>query len=79
MDMKNLILQWYDEMIRINEENENYEACSYFKTSKDAYLKFNDEGSILYKGKRYTPTEVLSLIKEERENKDIRRLKGVKG
>lgn len=79
MDMKNLIIQWYDEMIRINEENENYEACSYFKTSKDAYLKFNDEGSILYKGKRYTPTEVLSLIKEERENKDIRQLKGVKG
>lgn len=71
--MKNLILTWYDEMIRINEESENYEACSYFKTSKESYLKFRDEGTILFRGQRYSAEEVLGLLKEERE------LKGFKG
>ena len=51
--MRNLIIDWYDEMISINEERENYEACSYFKTSKEAYINFENEGTVLFRGKRY--------------------------
>lgn len=73
--MREIILKWYDEMIRLNEESENYEACSYFKTSKEAYLSFQNEGTILYRGKRYNPEEVLEIVKQEKNTS----LKGVKG
>jgi hypothetical protein len=66
--MKELILKWYDEMIKLNEELENYEKCAYFKSSRDAYLKFHNEGTVLYKGKRYTPEEVIELV--NKSNKD---------
>ena len=64
--MRNLIIDWYDEMISINEERENYEACSYFKTSKDAYLNFENEGTVLFRGKRYNSEEIIELIKNEK-------------
>jgi len=64
--MRNLIIDWYDEMISINEERENYEACSYFKTSKDAYLNFENEGTVLFRGKRYNYEEIIELIKNEK-------------
>ena len=63
--MRNLIIDWYDEMISINEERENYEACSYFKTSKDAYLNFENEGTVLFRGKRYNSEEIIELIKKK--------------
>lgn len=64
--MKNLIIDWYDEMISINEKSENYEACSYFKTSKDAYLNFENEGTVLFRGKRYNSEEIIELINNEK-------------
>jgi len=64
--MRNLIIDWYDEMISINEERENYEACSYFKTSKDAYLNFENEGTVLFRGKRYNSEEIIELINNEK-------------
>ena len=64
--MRNLIIDWYDEMISINEKRENYEACSYFKTSKDAYLNFENEGTVLFRGKRYNSEEIIELIKNEK-------------
>jgi hypothetical protein len=64
--MRNLIIDWYDEMISINEERENYEACSYFKTSKEAYLNFENEGTVLFRGKRYNSEEIIELIKNEK-------------
>ena len=64
--MRNLIIDWYDEIISINEERENYEACSYFKTSKDAYLNFENEGTVLFRGKRYNSEEIIELIKNEK-------------
>lgn len=66
--MKELILKWYDEMIMLNESLENYEKCAYFKSSKEAYLKFHDEGTVLYKGKRYTPEEVIKMVNETKDN-----------
>ena len=69
--MKNLIIRWYDEMIKLNEESENYEACSYFKTSKEAYLKFQNEGTILFRGKRYSPEQVVQLLEEEKGLKGV--------
>ena len=64
--MRNLIIDWYDEMISINEERENYEACSYFKTSKEAYLNFENEGTVLFRGKRYNSEEIIELINSEK-------------
>ena len=64
--MRNLIIDWYDEMISINEERENYEACSYFKTSKDAYLNFENEGTVLFRSKRYNSEEIIELINNEK-------------
>ena len=64
--MRNLIIDWYDEMISINEERENYEACSYFKTSKEAYLNFENEGTVLFICKRYNSEEIIELIKNEK-------------
>lgn len=72
-DMSDLIVDWYDEMISLNEERENYEACSFYKASKESFLKFKDEGSVLYKGKRYSPEEIMELVKKEKE------MKGLKG
>ena len=69
--MKNLIIRWYDEMINLNEEAENYEACAYFKTSKDAYLKFQNEGTILFRGKRYSPEQVVQILEEEKGLKGV--------
>ena len=77
--MNTLILEWYDNMISINEDRENYEACAYFKTSKESYLQFQDKGSILFRGKRYTPEEILSILKEEKETQQVKKLKGEKG
>tara|TARA_R110000803_G_scaffold129867_5_gene197173 strand:- start:7839 stop:8081 length:243 start_codon:yes stop_codon:yes gene_type:complete len=79
--MRNLIIEWYDEMISLNEHNENYEACSYFKTSKDAYLNFEDEGTVLFRGKRYDSTEIINLINNEKGpiGEALKRGSGVKG
>jgi len=63
-EMTDFISKWYDHMIILNEERENYEACSYFKTSKDAFDNFKEEGTILFRGERYTSEEVIILLKE---------------
>jgi hypothetical protein len=69
--MKNLIVEWYDKMIELNEETENYEACAYFKTSKQAFLEFQNEGSVLFRGKRYSPEQVIQLLAEEKGLKGV--------
>ena len=64
--MRDVIITWYDEMISINEQNENYEACAYFKTSKDAYLNFENKGVVLYRGKLYDSTEIVDMLNNEK-------------
>jgi hypothetical protein len=57
-----IIVEWYDEMIKVNEDSENYESCAYFKSSKEAFIDFKEKGTVLYRGEYYTPKEIIELL-----------------
>lgn len=60
-----IIIEWYDAMIKVNEDIENYESCEYFKSSKDAFIEFKNKGTVYYKGGYYTPKEILEIINKD--------------
>jgi|SaaInl74LU_5_DNA_1037368.scaffolds.fasta_scaffold00342_15 hypothetical protein len=63
------IIAWYDEMISHHESVENYEACNFLKISKESYLDFQKEGTVLFRGERYTAEEVIEILKEIKDKR----------